>query len=41
MPSRTPMRAGDLYEAGLVHAQYHRILPTGRHWNLHCTSELF
>ena len=24
-------RAGDLYEAGLVHAQYNRILPTGRH----------
>jgi len=25
--------AGYLYEAGLVHAQYHRILPTGWHWN--------
>jgi len=27
-------RAGDLYEAGLVHhPQYHRNLPTGRHLN--------
>ena len=26
-------RAGDFYEAGLVHAQYHRFLPTERHWN--------
>ena len=25
--------AGYLYGAGLVHAQYHRILPMGRHWN--------
>jgi len=25
--------AGFLHEAGLVHAQYHRFLPTGRHWN--------
>ena len=26
-------RTGNLYEAGLVHAHYHRVLPTGRHWN--------